>query len=355
MTATTRDILRFLLRTILAGVVVLLPFIIWYAVADPFKVLKHYDEYYDDPALYNARIGLNKGMVTVKTYQNNLQQGYSYNAFIFGSSLSCYYDANEWKNLIISSDTVERTVSPYHFDSASETPMSMARKVEYLQRDGTSIDYALMILDPLILGGKELDTPFAIDPVEFNPGLLHFIKYHYTFFRASSNADFLKNYIAAKITGRGDNIGHNPIFEVQPIIHNRHINEESIPQWDSLITVNPGRFYLDNPLVAPKLHATPGPTVITGERRSAFEKIAGIFNELKTDYHIIISPNRRGVSLSPADLQTLQSIFNPSRIHDFSTILAPDLQVDTLLYDNTHYRPPFASKMMRAVYSKSQL
>ncbi|MDE6336295.1 MAG: hypothetical protein K2L34_06970, partial [Muribaculaceae bacterium] len=74
----------------------------------------------------------------------------------------------------------------------------------------------------------------------------------------------------------------------------------------------------------------------------------------KTDYQIIISPNRRGVSLSDDDLQTLQEIFEPARIHDFSLTYADELRTDTLLYDNTHYRPVFASKMMRAVYAPGQ-
>lgn len=351
MSATTRDILHFLLRTLLAGFVVLLPFIVWYVVADPFKVLRHYDEYYEDPAKNDARIGLNKGMVSLETYKNNINRGNHYNAFIFGSSISCYYDANEWKGLITSADSVKRTVNPFHFDSSSETPMSMARKVEFLKRAGSKIDYALIILDPIILGGEEKDSPFAIDPVGIDPGILHLIKYHYTFFRASSNADFLKNIVASKITGRGENIGHNPIFEKQPIMHDQSTNEESLPQWDSLISVNPGRFYHDNPLVPPSPLVTPGPAVITEEKRRAFEKISRIFNECGTDYQIIISPNRRGVSLSPADLKILQSVFNPSRIHDFSSEYASELQTDTLLYDSTHYRPIFASKMMRAVYS----
>ncbi len=354
MTATTLDILQFLKRTLCIACATLFPFVVWYVCSDPFKVLYHYAEYYDDPRTCTHRVGLNKGMVSVKTYLNNITKGTTYNAFIFGSSISCNYKAEEWCDCINHRDSVNGIINPFHFDSSSETPMSMARKVEFLNRSGAPIDYALIVLDPIILGTDENESPFAIDPVEIDPGFLHYIKYHYTFFRASTNADFIKNLIAAKVSGKADNIGHNPIFEKQPIVHDTYTNEESLPLWDSLISVNPRQFYLDNPLISPRGAVVSGPSVITRNKRSAFNRIAEIFNDKNTDYQIIISPNRRGISLSPEDLCILQNIFQPSRVHDFSSVYANDLQIDTLLYDTTHYRPQFASKIMRAVYAPEQ-
>lgn len=348
MSSSNRDILRFLLRASLMALAAIAPFVAWYVCADPFRVLYHYDVYYDDPSIHPVRIGLNKGMVTVNTYQNNIDK--DYNAFIFGSSISCYYDANEWRELIESQDSIKARVTPFHFDSASESPMSMSRKIDYLNSHGAKIDHALIILDPIILANDDNDSPFAIDPVEFQPDILHFIKYHYTFFRASANADFFKSFIAAKISGKADNIGHNPIFESQPIVYDPLTNQESIPAWDEMISEDPTLFYNDHPLLPPNPDVAPGDPVITDGKRNAFNKIADIFNHQHTDYRIIISPNRRGVSLSPSDLQTLQEIFDPARIHDFSSLYARGLQTDTLLYDNTHYRPPFASKLMHKVY-----
>lgn len=354
MTTTTRSIIHFIWRTILMAVAVVLPFGIWYICSDPFKVIYHYDEYYENPATHPNRIGLNKGVVTVNTYLNNIHKGKSYNAFIFGSSISCYYNAYEWRELLRSRDSVGTVILPFHFDSSSETPMSMSRKVEFLYHSGAPIDYALIVLDPIILGTEENDSPYAIDPVEFYNTLPHLIKYHYTFFRAATNADFFKNLLAVKFTGASDNIGHNPVFERQPIIHDQLVNEENLPQWDSIIAVNPAEFYNLSPLLPPSPTVTPGQPVITEERRKAFAKIAEIFTNKKTDYQIIISPNRRGISLSDDDLQILQEIFEPTRIHDFSLTYADDLRTDTLLYDNTHYRPVFASKMMTAVYGSKQ-
>lgn len=232
--------------------------------------------------------------------------------------------------------------------------MSMARKVEYLHNTGAPLDYALVILDPLIMATADQDSPFSIDPTEFHNETLYPLRFHYTFFRAVMNFDFLKSFIAGNLTGVGKNFGHNPIFEEQPIVYDKAINQETIPEWDSLIRTDPDRFYSEHPLLHPADSVSAGKPVITGEegweRAQAFRKIAEIFKEHNTDYELIISPNRRGVGLAPADLEMLRTIFGKDRVHDFSYTEAFRLRQDTMLYDNTHYRPPFASYLMRRVY-----
>ncbi len=350
MARANREILQFLMRTLLLALAVMAPFVIAYVWADPFKVLRHYDGYFEDPARHPARIGLNKGVVTVNTYNDNLRRGIRYNAFIFGSSISCYYDAYEWRDLLMARGAGD--VVPVHFDSSAESVMSMDRKVRYLYRTGAPLDYALIVLDPIILQHEDSYQPFVVDPVEFNDDRLHYLKFHYTFFRAATNADFLKSIVAAAVTGRPECVGHNPVFEPQPIVHDRLVNQENLPAWDSLIAACPEQFYNERPLPPAAGHAAPGPPAMTFEKYEAFNRIADVFKWHHTYYQIIISPNREGVSLAPSDLETLQWIFGANRVHDFSAAYAADLKNDTLLYDKTHYRPPFASKLMRAVYTQ---
>lgn len=334
---------------------VAVPFAIFYLWADPFKVVHRYEKYYEDPVEHPYRIGINKGMVTVNTYQRNLAaDSAGYNAFIFGSSISCYYDAREWAALVAGGDSARAMVRPFHFDSAAETPMSMARKVDYLQATGAAIDHALLVLDPIILGASESESPFAIDPPEFRPGLGYLAKYHYAFFRAATNADFFKSYLATNAAGQMRNIGHKPIYDPQPIIYDPAINQESIPEWDSLIAADPARFYAEHQLIAPSDSVTPAPASIAGEKAEAFRRIAAVFKSMGTDCHIIISPNRRGLRLSDADAQTLREIFPEAAIRDFSASHARWLRADTMLYDNTHYRPAFASRLMREAYAPGE-
>lgn len=352
MNLVTQSIMRFTIRALLMALPVVLPAVVVYIATDPFRVLRSYDCYLPDPVETPIRIGINKGVVTLDSYLRNCTEDSSrqVNAMIFGSSISCYYDADEWASLLRASYGDSIPIHAMHFDSASETPGSLARKVSFLAKRHALPDYALIILDPLILARDEDDSPFAIDPPAFHPGATHFLKFHYSFFRAAANADFLKSVIYANITGRPDNIGHGPIFESQPIVYDRFTNQESIPQWDSIIDANPEEFYRTHPLLPPTDSVTVSPPVLNEHKIKALTAIAQNFNIHSTDCRVIISPNRRAVSLSPADLRILQNLFGADRVFDFSSSHAHYLRADTLLYDNTHYRPPFASLLMHSAY-----
>ncbi len=344
MNKTSRSILGFMLKAVLTVAPVVLVFVGLYLWQDPFKVIRKYDPYFEDPTTHPARIGINKGLITVENYKSRLREGRSYNGFIFGSSISCYYDAEYWASL------AGNDIRPYHFDSSDESLESMADKVEYLDRENQDIDYALIVLDPLIMAVDDNSGPATIAPPDFEPGLCHFIRYHYIFFRASTNADFLKSWLPAYIYGLPYDNGHNVIYEKQPIEYDPVTNQESIPEWDRIISRNPIEFYSQYPLMAPPDSVSESPSVLTAEKVEMLERISRVFASRHTDYQIIVGPNRRKVALSPADRKVLERIFEPSRVHDYSRALADYLEEDTLLYDNTHYRPVFASRLMDSTY-----
>lgn len=333
-----------MLKAWLMTLPVLVPVLVFYWLADPFKVLRHDRQFYDPSS--NMNVGLNKGMVTVTNYERQLQKGNQYNAFIFGSSITCYYNADEWASYLKGD-----SISPYHFDSSSESIQQMAEKVKYLQRTGAPIKHALIVLDPLIMGRETDDSPMSISPPQLSANPLHWLKYHYTFLRASTNADFLKSWVPAQLSGTPYFLGRNPVFEVQPIAYDEKLNQESLPAWDEWIAKNPDEFYAQHPLIASPTATTVSQMVITPEKAAGLREIADIFREQATDYQIIIGPNRRKVVLNPVDKKTLDAIFGSERVHDFSRALFNDLENDSLLYDNTHYRPEYASKLMRLVYS----
>lgn len=350
MKSTTAAILRFMLRTAAVILPVAIPMLAWYVWADPYKVLRHYDsgDYFPDPAATPLRLGANKGIVTFGNLEKQKAAGHSYNAFIFGSSISCYYDAYTWAHL---ADSTEGHVRPYHMDSAWESPMSMADKVEYLDRNGYHIDYALFVLDPIVMNTDAGDGPALTAPPQLHKSWLETIKYHYTFFRTATNADFLKSWIPASVYGRPFVNGHNPVFETQPIIYDPVVNQENLPQWDSLITADPHAFYAAHPLPAPARTSSPSPVTLTGERLKAMRDIAAILRRHNTRCRIIIGPNRGRVTLNPADLHTLQGIFGHKAVCDFSSSLAGALDTDTLMYDKMHYRPVFATQLMQKAYA----
>ncbi len=77
-----------------------IPFIILlvvYFILDPFKVVKHYSNYYGVDEI--GRIGINRDYISTSTFINN-SKTYSYNSFIFGNSRSIFYEINDWKKYI---------------------------------------------------------------------------------------------------------------------------------------------------------------------------------------------------------------------------------------------------------------
>lgn len=364
MDAVSKSILRFLLRTLLVVSPAILALIAWYIWLDPFKVIRHYDCYYPDPTENPARIGLNKGMVTFANLEDRRKEGREYDSFIFGSSISCYYDANTWARLI--EDSLIRTggaehsgnllsIHPYHLDSSGESLMSMAKKVKYLDENKITIRNALIVLDPVIMGAELSDSPAYLDPPQLHKSIFETVAYHYAFFRAATNADFFKSYIPKIFINKPVENGHNLIFERQPIKYDLLINQESIPLWDSIIHADSRQFYATHPLNDSPFAYKESPPVLQGKRKDALEQISEIFSRHITDYHIIIGPNRAKITLNRFDLAEMQKIFDAKRVHDFSSTLAPLLETDTMLYDNTHYRPPMADIMMRRIYGTPEV
>lgn len=342
-----------MLRAVVVVAPVLLVFAVWYIAADPFMALRHYDTYFPDYDRYPVRVGVNKGIATFANLTDRRAEGEEYNAFILGSSISCYYDAGTWASLLAGGGCTD-SIHPYHLDSASETLRSMARKVRYLDANDIPVDYALVVLDPIIMGNPGGDSPAYLDPPVLHDGFAETLRYHYTFFRAATNADFLKNWIPARITGQPVDNGRNRLFEVQPIAYDPRTNQESIPLWDSIISADPGRFYAVHTLAEPPAHLTVQDALLTSERLEALRSIADMFSRRHTDYQIIVGPNRSGVTLNPRDLRQLQAIFGRERVHDYSATESWLLRCDTALYDNTHYRPYVATRLMRLTYPGRQ-
>lgn len=346
MQSAEKSIVRFICKTVAIAAPVALIFLMWYVSVDPFRVLREYDEPFLPPEEYPVRVGINKGLVTINNYLCQSAEGNYYNTFIFGSSISAYYDVDTLLSLLRDSIPLQAM----HFDSAGESPQSMARKVMFLDRSGAALRHALIVLDPLVLGGDVHDAPFSVDHHAIADNPLQLLKNHYLFFRASTNADFMKSWIPAKIYCRAYNNGRNRIFECQPIRYNPSTNQESIPEWDRMIKRSPESFYKVFPLPVAPDSAVMSPVVITPEKECAFRKIAEIFQSHSTDYQIIISPNRRKVVLNPIDSAALLRCFAPERVHDFTKSHLSDLECDTLLYDVTHYRPVYSNRLMREVY-----
>lgn len=346
MSRDTKNILRFILKVLLMMTPIVVPALLFYIIADPFKAVRQYEVYYPAPDVNPVRVGLNKGVVTIADYKQRTAIGHRYDSFIFGSSISCFYDADEWKRCL-----GDESAEVFHFDSSGESIEQMSQKVNFLDKSGAKLRHALVVLDPIIMGNATPDGPAFVSPPEFNPSLWHWAKYHYTFFRASTNADFFKNYLPALVYGRPFDIAHNQLFETQPIVYNPLRNQESLPAWDKMISENPDSFYVDHPLIDSPDTLSVSASIIDDNKKRYLQLIASVFEKHHTDFRIVVGANRRMITLNPADKATLESVFGRDRVYDLSRSMAPFLKADTMLYDNTHYRPTLATMIMHEVYS----
>lgn len=345
MHTTTRSIVRFMAATAAMAAPVLALFMAFYLIADPFNALRQPSTLFPAASGGSPTVGANKGAITISNFNKQLATGKTYNSFIFGSSISCCYDAREWAGLLDDADSA----SPYHFDSSGESIESMAAKVAF--RPPRHPD-APRPHCPRPGGSTK---PTRQQSVQHRPsaaasGPLHWIRFHYTFFRAATNADFLKSYIPGLMLDSAVNNGRNPIFEVQPISYDPETNQETLPLWDSLIASQPEQFYSSHPLPPPATAPSEAPQAIDGPRLELLKQIAATFKTHGTDCKVIISPNRQKKFLNRADLKALGNLFGASQVHDFSLSESRLTETDSLFYDPIHYRPQLASHLLRLTY-----
>lgn len=339
-----KSIIIFTIRTVLTALPPLFFAIGIYIWLDPFGIL----DIGKSPSVpsYGITSG-NKGIVSMRAIENGYDK-YSYDSFIFGSSISIAYPANEWKKYLPTG------ASPVHFDSSNEGAGSLKRKIQWLERKNIAICNAIIILSPKILEAPLVGTyiPY-IDPPGIAPGIFHTLDWHYKYFKGFASRDFYISYLPYIINGKPIERTGSWIFEKQPIVYNSVLNEETLPEWEHLIDTNPDRFYQHHKLpdtsqITPhcsNLHR------LTPDKISAYKEIAHIFNAQGTDFRIIIGPELDCDTISISDLRILKNIFGADNVYNFSTPSSGIIPDYTDFIDARHYRPRLAKKILERTYS----
>lgn len=341
------DIKHFVARTMAALLPPVLLVVGLYALIDPYSVVRGEAansftlDPYIHPTLYQ-----NKGFMSLKALERRIGEGDTPDSYIFGSSISCYYDVDYW-NKYIGSPTM-----PFHFDSAHEGAASMLKKIQYLKGQGIDIKHALIVLDTEAISHPlqgdnivNLDPP-AIDRQPWSP-----ITWQYRYMRAATSTDFLVNYLPYLYDGRYNQNGPHALFEVQPMHYDVYRNEESIPLWDSIIRFRPEMFYTAGRLPADREPHCADTARIDSERERYYRAIACELTG--TDYRVVISPTIDRDTLSDRDRRMLGEIFGTGRVHDYSASLSHIALADSNWYDRRHYRAPVAQMIIDSIYAKA--
>lgn len=340
-----RSITRFLLRTAFAATPLLL-LILVYTTLDPFRVVAPPYPYFAEGS-WETELGWNRGWVSVTAYGHGVRSN-KYDSFIFGSSVSIAYRADDWKKHL------SPDASVFHFDASREHIYGIMKKMQYIDMRGNIMRNALIVLDPQTFRErKNYDYLFYIPPQL--TGWWNYPAFHYTFFKYFLNRDFLTSYIPFLITGEPVNYGKDEdedIFNRLPFTYDKTTNEESTALIEARIASNPDSFYLNikiDSLLDIKPHHCKA--LINDTIKAELQQIAAVLRKHGTDYRIVFGPNRHKEILCPEDMAIMNDIFDSDRIYRYSAL-------DTVVndkryyYDNTHYRTHVCTEIIEEAYSK---
>ncbi|NCX95504.1 MAG: hypothetical protein EBX41_03675, partial [Chitinophagia bacterium] len=118
---------------------------LFYVIQDPFKVVWHYNKFYEKEGIVN--VVLNNEYISTENFLNNYKN-YHYDSYIFGNSRSRNYEIEYWKTKI-------NTRYAYHFDASNENLYGIERKLAFLSNRNLPIKNALLVIDDEVLSSIE--------------------------------------------------------------------------------------------------------------------------------------------------------------------------------------------------------
>lgn len=331
----------FLLRTLLF----VLPIVaigILYFVEDPFKVIRSYSNY--RPSGQSLTVPLNQGMVSTSVFEQNRGSA-DYNAFIFGSSRSMFYQASDWKRHLPADARV------FHFDASSESIEGIAHKLDYVVKSGCKVHHALVVLDGNTFESEQLfnEHLFMEDPRLC--GYENMISFQSAHWMAFLDRGFLKAYADYRITGRAKPyMSAQGVLDHRPFVYDSISNELRFESFEELIAS--GEYYTEDrmkPFYKRDGELRFSAPVITPKHEALLNGIAGHFSAMHTDYFIVISPLYNQIKMNAADIAKLKQIFGEQRVYDFSGVNRFTADY-THYYERSHYRPHIAKAVLDSIY-----
>lgn len=324
-------------------------FILLYFYLDPFKVVRHYDCYYESGK--PNYIALNKDYVSTETWVNHYPQ-YQYDSYIFGNSRSMFYKIAIWKDYI-----KEEEQKCYHFDASGESIYGIAKKFSLLSGQKAKIKNALIVIDASALnkadnsGGHIFVKDRRLsgeNPVAFQ---VDFLKDFFDF-------DFLRALLDFKWSGKiKEYMTKDFLLDDRPFFYDCVTNEMRLDDYEEMIkkdrdtyySPRANLFYLRDSMV--QIIST---AVIGKPQLIHLNTIKKVLDENRTEYKIIISPLYDQKKLNPRDLSILKGIFGEKNVFDFSGI-NKFTQSKYNYYEPSHYRPFIADSLMKIIYSGNSL
>lgn len=339
-----RSFTHFILRCLLAALPVA-GLIMAYVVADPFRVIWPAD---DAIAQWgdSLQVNINQGHVSAMNFKRyNCER--HYDSFIMGSSMSQNYKASDWAAHLPAGASI------YHFDAWRETLQGISDKLDFLEKQGTTVNNVLIVIEEEMLhrDADVNDFRFMGSPITSpDVGTLDF---HWRFFKNCLSMDVIRFFL--------DPQGHASQAVSQGIVTRDvpsripELNESYYAQFDSLIAVSPDAFFTPERLAQREIRAVPtvdGPQM-HGLREQQARHLAEQLHRLGAHYIILVPPRYGRPTLCAYDRVVLAEIFGSDHVFDFSD--HPTMSTDPrCFYDrDAHLISRCCKQLLDSCYSTS--
>lgn len=317
--------------------------LVLYVVLDPFKVLRTYDDYYENG---NMLIWPNHSMVDVESYTRSTSElGMTFDSFLFGDSRSTNFRAAEWEKYLPEGSRA------FHFDGYNDAIVSVVEKVKYLDRHGVRIKNAIFPID-IIMAPRSIPNygyRFMLPPsLGANP-----VTFHIENLRTYLSPQFLTSYLARRLFGteqappKTEAEYHEWLATPGVVTYNPVINELTETRSERLIAE--GKYFPPNLVDSVMEIRSRGyfyDPLLTEDGVGLLKEMAEVFRRHQTDYRIIIIPRADSITLPEADEAKLKEIFDPERVVRLDTLSCHP----TLFYDRLHITNRLANDILRRVY-----
>ena len=318
-----------------------LPFIILVlciVIADPFKVFLKYDNYYAD----NQIINLNREYVSTQVYKKNPDK---FNSFILGNSRSLSYKCTEWEKFLTPDSKA------FHFDAYGETIAGILDKLQYLNRNHTKINNALIILDYEMMSKEKvrLGTMFHTPPEFSNES---YAEFYYNYLKYSLHPKFMlglldynlfhkqRSYMKILFIFSKYKNNYNPVNNEVSYGYEEDILHDSVNYYKNFEINDP---YFEQYTKKYEF------VKISDEEIRILNEISSILKSNKTEYKIVVSPLYDKIKLDDGRIKLLKDTFGEKNVYDFSGVNEITTE-KTNFYESSHYRHKVANKIMETIY-----
>ena len=323
---------------IIKCVLFLVPFFVlagFYFYDDPFKVLREYKKYDNDP------IFLNEDYIGWKTYKN-YRDSLHFDSFILGNSCTMAFLTSDWEKHLNGSKAIR-------LYGTAERLAAVHRKVMALDKEEEHIANVLLIVDATLLREYQLSTGYMhLLPPEVS-GMNKF-KFQSQFTQEFFNPKFLVPYMDYRVCRRYRNYMRgivNPDKNIRNVVTNDLWNprEHEIEQLGDHYWEKHKKRFRPRP-GEDRVH----PPVLMKPQIKLLSEIAKVFQNHHTKYKIIISPEYKQIRPNPADVKQLKEIFGAENVYDFSGINKYTNNIRNY-YEGAHYRPCLGRQLLDSVYA----